>query len=90
MLTNWTWDVRKREQFSERKVFCLSSWKDGVDRTVSPEPVQPVVEVGRPEVKFGMLSLRCPLDTQVYNGHVSLEFKGEVWVGDLNVGVINL
>lgn len=50
--------------------------------------------VGRPEVKLGMLSLRCSLDIQVEmrvcNGHVSLGFRGEVWAGDLHFGVINL
>lgn len=52
--------MREREQLSERKVFCLSSRKDGVDRTVGPETVQPVAGSGETRgqvwnAKFEML-----------------------------------
>lgn len=52
--------MREREQLSERKVFCLSSCKDGADRTVGPETVQPVAGNGETRgqvrnAKFEML-----------------------------------
>lgn len=65
-------DVRRERKGGdeyERKIFHLSSWKDGADMTADPEMVWPAGghgswEWGDQKVKFGRLRLRCPLDSQ--------------------------
>lgn len=93
---NWMWDVRKRGVKDDAIVFCLSQWKDRVALCCHWEDCGRC-KCGGEDQRFSFGQIKFEISIRYSSGDVEeaeeymrLEFRGEIWVGNIHLGSISI